>query len=130
MVGAAVLGIAILTILTWRPPKGSTSLDAAQIIGSYLEGDPALQQAGLYRQLALNLSENSHTNREELGATQFLLRLGLGMMPLEPELSLVSDSEDGVSASMKGGGSITPRTRRCPGASVAAERRFNEGGVQ
>ena len=80
------------------------AVDAAQIIGSYVEGDPALQQAGLYRELALNLSKNSHTNREELGATRFLLRLGLGMMPLEPELSLVSDSEDGVPASMKGGG--------------------------
>ncbi|MCY3634509.1 MAG: hypothetical protein OXH23_02745 [bacterium] len=83
MVGVAVIGIAILTILAWRPPKGSASLDAAQIIGSYVEGDPALQQAELHRELALHLSENSHTNSEELGMTRLLFRLGLGMMILE-----------------------------------------------
>ncbi len=83
MVGAAVLGIATLTILAWRPPKGGTSLDAAQIIGSYVEGDEALQQAELHRELALHLSENSRTNREELGTARFLFRLGLGMMLLE-----------------------------------------------
>lgn len=83
MVGAAVLAIACLTILAWRMPRGSISLDAAQIIGSYVEGDPAFREPELHRELALYLSENSYTNREELGTTRFLFRLGLGMMLVE-----------------------------------------------
>ena len=81
--GIAILATAIITILVWRPEEVSFSLDAAVIIGSYVEGDQALKEAELHRELALQLNENSETNRIVLSATLRNFRLGLGMMVVE-----------------------------------------------
>lgn len=83
LIGAAILGIAILTIFVWQPAEASLSLNAAAIIGSYVEGPQALQEAELHRELALHLNENSKKNQEVLGATRALFRLGLGVMLVE-----------------------------------------------
>lgn len=83
LVGIAILIIAILTILVWRPAEVSLSLDAAAIIGSYVEGPRALREADLHRELALHLNDNSETNKEVLRATLRAFRLGLGTMLLE-----------------------------------------------
>lgn len=83
MVGTAILSIAIITISVWRPAEVSFSIDGAVIIGSYLEGEQALQEAELHRELALHLNDNGQTNRIVLSTTLRSFRTGLVMMLLE-----------------------------------------------
>lgn len=83
LVGTAILSIAIITISVWRPAEVSFSIDGAVIIGSYLEGEQALQEAELHRELALHLNDNGQTNRIVLSTTLRSFRTGLVMMLLE-----------------------------------------------
>lgn len=87
-VGAAVatLGFAIVavaTVLVWRPTAGTFVHDAGVIIGSYIEGDPPLDLAGVHRELALWLGRHAESNRLVLEVQLRRFSLGLAGLLLE-----------------------------------------------
>ena len=59
-------GIVLVAVMVWRPFKGVFTLDAAAIVGSYVEADPPAALREIHRELALHLANHAIFNRDEL----------------------------------------------------------------
>jgi len=83
---ASTLGfgaIALSAVMIWRPFRGTFTMDAGMIVGSYVEGQPPAALAELHRELALHLGTHSAYNRDLLDRRLSWFVLGLGGFLLE-----------------------------------------------
>jgi hypothetical protein len=88
VVGAVIavlgfVGVTATTTMIWRPAGGRFVHDAGVIIGSYVEGDPPLELAGVHRELALWLGQQAESNRAMLELKLTTFTWGLIALVLE-----------------------------------------------
>ncbi len=77
------VGVALATVMIWRPTEGRFVHDAGVIIGSDVEGDPPLDLPGLHRELALWLGQQTESNRQMLELQLRTFRWGLTALLVE-----------------------------------------------
>ena len=77
------LGVAVTTVMIWRPVGGKFIHDAGVIVGSYVEGDPPLGLPEVHRELALWLGKASDSNRRRLEVKLRAFNVGLTSLLVE-----------------------------------------------
>jgi hypothetical protein len=77
------IGVAVTTVMIWRPTEGRFVHDAGVVVGSYVEGDPPAALAELHRELALWLGQQTESNRSMLEVQLRTFTWGLGALLLE-----------------------------------------------
>lgn len=60
---AGFVGVAVTTVMIWRPTEGRFLHNSGVIVGSYIEGEPPLNVDEVHRELALWLGDQAETNR-------------------------------------------------------------------
>lgn len=64
--GTAFAGVAVSAAMIWRPMAGAFVIDAATLVGSYLEGEPAASIVEMHRELAVHLGRNAQRNQDQV----------------------------------------------------------------
>lgn len=80
---AGFVGVAVTTVMIWRPTGGVFVHDAGVIIGSYVEGDPPADLPELHRELALWLGQQADANRARLAVQLRTFTWGLACLLLQ-----------------------------------------------
>lgn len=77
------VGVAVTTVMIWRPTEGRFVHDAGVIVGSYVEGDPPADLPELHRELALWLGRQTESNRSMLEVQLRTFTWGLWALLME-----------------------------------------------